>query len=151
MNKLRITILASVLLFLTFVRENTFLVINGAISGGNSYKAYIEVPEWLREFSKIELITTKWLLTLVFILVFAGISFLILNLMYHNTKYNRWLFYLFGIISVICVVLFLLSSTLLPGLYDPSRRLLTLIQSPILLMLFVLFTLIHQKFKDFVT
>lgn len=151
MNKLRITILAITLLLLTFVRENTFLVINGAIQGGNSYKAYIEIPNFLREMAIEDLIFLKWSITFCFIVLFGLLSYLIVSLLFNNRTYNYFMLGSFAVISMASLLLFGLSSVLWQGFYAPARMLLTLVQSPVLVMVMVIFKYSKEKFNDYVT
>lgn len=75
-----------VLLLLSFLRENSMLVINGAIKHSDAYKANIPIPEFLTQLSTGTLTAMKWGLNLCFTVLFLVIGFRLMRTAFSSKR-----------------------------------------------------------------
>ena len=81
---------------ISYIRENTFLVINGVITGKGSYKANLTAPKFLiTNFTASELFFLKWVLTFLFSAIFIITTLGAIHLIFANKTYTRILFWLY--------------------------------------------------------
>ena len=127
------------MIILAFVRENTFLVLNGALKGGNSYKAYIEIPEFLWAYTQSQIGLTKWTLTLLITLSFMFLCIKISNLIFKKGKHTRAIIIMYLLNVVFCLFFYGLSVIISVQYYSIARTLLIGLQSPIVPMLIFIY------------
>ena len=124
-------------LLLSLVRENSFLIINGVISGAGSYKANTAPPEWLiTNFSPEQLLLLKWPLTGFFCGAFIFLTLITLKITFNNKLLIKWTIYFYVfMISLGCIILiggYLTESSKL--VFRQVHKIFYMIQSPLVLL-----------------
>jgi hypothetical protein len=141
----RILLVAGLILLLSFIRENTFLVLNGAINNTNSYKAYIAIPEFLHHISNHHLLLIKWLLTFFFLLGFMLLTMLLITDIFNTNKFKDLVMIVYIVVTSLCLLAFAISQSIAPDFYPVSIGLLSLTQTPVLTMFLIIYIFIVQK------
>ena len=119
---------------LSYLRENYFLVLNGVINNNDSYKANIQIPNFLYSFSINQLIILKWTSAVVFLFLFLVLSRYVIANNFNNKLITKITTYLFILICAISGLLFLLSVYISDSLYTFAHILLTILISPLYLL-----------------
>jgi hypothetical protein len=135
-------LIVCILLTLGYYRDFVFKTIN-ALLQAKEYDAVFTSPpalQFLDHYSAGGLIKLKWTLTLLFTVVYWGITLFTINIVFDKKKYNR-------LTSGVYIVILLLSGTLMllgyafhglaEGMYEPARYLMGLAQSPVILMILI--------------
>lgn len=147
------TLLFFIILFIIgYIRESIFLVINSVL---HNYPfpynpSYIPPPDYLYSLTTQELINLKWIFTLIFSLLFMLFSWLIIHFIFNSKTYSKVVIYIY--------TFFISISLLFAGigilfncfelLYTPSRFIVGIIQSPLLvIILLAFFFLLNQTKK----
>lgn len=151
-----LTLLFFIFLFIIgYIRESIFLVINSVL---NHYPfpynpSYIPPPTYLYSLTTQELINLKWVFTITFSLLYLFFSWLIIYLFFQSKKFTKIVLYIY--IILITITSLIIGIGLLFNcfdlLYTPSRFIVGIIQSPLLvIILFTLFFLLNNyNKKDF--
>ncbi len=145
-------ILFTLIYLLGYIRETSFLVINSVLRNYSFpyNSAYVSPPTYILEMSNGELIILKWALTLIFSLLFLGITLLTVHLYFKSKKFNRVIFYIYSLIITLSFVIYLFGviTGLKENCYTISRFIIGLVQYPILsLILFALFYFITKSYS----
>jgi hypothetical protein len=131
--------LGGFIMILSFLRENIFLEINAILNGYAYSKAYFYfLNEKLSSLTPTQLMTLKWLLTILFILVISGLTLLTIQLWFKNKEFNRisMIVYSFAFGVVVLTTLFLWLTGNYTSYYFVIRKMIGFLHSPIPLFLF---------------
>ncbi len=154
MSKKAITILLSIgIVLLGFLRGYLFENINWVyltLTNGRMNAARDEFM-FLVEWTPSEILTLKWVLTLVFSLLFFTLTYLTVKIYFNDKSYNLTVIFLF--IALFCIAGTLDTIGAITGygdiLYGPIRAIMGMVQSFIpLMILFVLFKFLPQIKSD---
>jgi len=145
-NKTKVFIMFLFLLifFLGYVRETIFIIVNSVLYNYpfpfNS--SYIVPPKFLYDYSTQSLINIKWLLTLLFSLVFMLLSVVIFKFYFKNKIIIRYTYILYALLVAVSFLFFLIGylvNYVAIG-YPIARFFMGFAQSPLTtLVLFVIF------------
>jgi hypothetical protein len=145
-----LTLFSFILLFIIgYIRESIFLVINSVL---NNYPfpynpSYIPPPDYLFSLTTQELINLKWVFTITFSSLYMLFSWLIIYFYFQSKKFTKIVFYIYTILIVITSLIICtgLLFNCFDLLYTPSRFIVGIIQSPLLvIVLFTLFYLLND-------
>lgn len=148
-----LTLLSFILLFIIgYIRESIFLVINSVL---NKYPfpynpSYIPPPEYLYSLTTQELINLKWVFTIAFSLLYMLFSWLIIYFFFQSKKFTKIVLYIYTILIAITILIICIGLLFdcFDLLYIPSRFIVGIIQSPLLvIVLFTLFYLLNNYNK----
>jgi len=143
MNRIWLILSVILIVVLGFFREFVFYNVNAQI---NYYLHWQDgIPfytdsrfEFLYEWPYQRLIQFKWLMTLVFTLLFLGNSLLIIYFLFRENKYLKWTIYFFGFILIVSGILtigwYVFKSD---NFYRLSRLMMDFVESPKPLMLII--------------
>lgn len=154
MSKKAITILLSIgIILLGFLRGYLFENINWVyltLTNGRMNAARDEFM-FLVEWTPSEILTLKWVLTLVFSLLFFTLTYLTVKIYFNNKSFNQTVIFLF--VALFCIAGLLYTTGAITGygeiLYGPIRAIMGMVQSFIpLMILFVLFKFLPQIKSD---
>lgn len=140
-------LLTVIILFLTVLRENLFLEINGIINQQEFNKAYFYwFSDWFNNQSTQSLIILKWLFTVVFVLLISYITTIVIRINFGNEQ-QLFLIKIYGVTYLILIVLtalFWLFGGFAQG-YFILRKIAGVLQSP--LPLFIVYALMYLTLK----
>lgn len=143
LNRLWVILSVILIIVLGFFREFVFYNVNAQI---NYYLHWQEgIPfytdshfEFLYEWPYERLIQFKWLMTVVFTLLFLGNSLLIIYLLFKENKYLKWTIYFFLFILIVSALLTLVWYFFKSdNFYRLSRLMMDFVESPKPLMLLI--------------
>ena len=144
------------MLILGFYRDFVFKNINALLQAWDHDMDYA-MPHSLRFFSSCEydtIVNIKWLLTLAFSIAYLGISFAVIRFMFHNNTYNRITIASYGGIILVSALL-ILTGFIFKGssekMYEFSRYLMGMAQSPVVVMILIPAFKIAEKEKTTTT
>lgn len=147
-NKIFALVGLLVLFFVSYIRQSLFLVINAIINGDAYNYSNYAPPQWLTDnFSSAQLMTIKWPLTIVFIVLFMGITVLFLNFIFHNKRLNIYVFVAFTFLMLCSFLLYGIGwlSGSFSNWYFWSHQLAMLSQSPLIYMICLPTVWYYQK------
>lgn len=134
-------LIVCVLLLMGYYRDFVFKTIN-ALLQAKEYDAVFTSPptlQFLDHYSAEALIKLKWALTLLFTLVYCGITLFTINIVFGKKKYNQLTIAAYAVIILLSGMLMLLGYAfgLAEHMYEPARYLMGLAQSPVILMILI--------------
>jgi hypothetical protein len=149
-----IVLAAGIIIALGFIRDSLFKHINyniyqlenstGKIIGSKFYQKVFE------NISLTELHYSKWILTLVFVLIYYTLTTIGIRLVFKTKKYKLLIFSIFSVIFVIsgtCYIIGDLTNNLAHG-YRFSRLFMGAMQSPFILLLLIPGIKFFEKNRD---
>ncbi len=154
MSKKAITILLSIgVILLGFLRGYLFDNINWVyltLTNGRMNSARDEFM-FLVDWTPSEILTLKWILTILFSLLFFTLTYLTVKIYFNNKSFNQTVIFLF--VALFCIAGLLYITGTITGyneiLYGPIRTIMGMVQSFIpLMILFVLFKFLPQIKSD---
>jgi hypothetical protein len=131
-----------VLLLLGYYRDFVFKTIN-ALLQAKDYDAVFTAPptlQFLDHYSAAGLIKLKWALTLLFTLVYLGLTLFTIRIVFDEQKYSRLTIGVYIVIMLLSGILMLMGYAfdgLAERMYEPARYLMGLAQSPVILMILI--------------
>ncbi|MCW3082636.1 MAG: hypothetical protein JWP12_2 [Bacteroidetes bacterium] len=144
------------MLILGFYRDFVFKNINALLQARDHNMDYA-MPRSLNFISNYEyttIVNIKWLLTLVFSLLYLGISIAVIRFMFHNRNYNRITIASYAgiiIVSAVLITAGLLFKSTSEKMYEFARYLMGMAQSPIVVMILIPAFKIAEKEKTTTT
>jgi hypothetical protein len=135
-------LIVCVLLLLGYYRDFVFKTIN-AVLQAKEYDALFTSPptlQFLDHYSAGGLMKLKWALTLLFTLVYLGITLFTIKIVFDKRKYNRLTIGVYIVIMLLSGILMLMGYAfdgLAERMYEPARYLMGLAQSPVILMILI--------------
>jgi len=135
-------LIACVLLFFGYYRDFVFKNIN-ALLKARDYEVSYALPsslQFIEQYSYNTLLSLKWLLTLLFSIVYWGISTITIYLLFKNKRYNRitsFLYLAVIFLSGIFIATGFLFQSSAETMYEFARYLMGMAQSPIILMILI--------------
>jgi hypothetical protein len=149
-NKLIVAALIAVFICLGFFREFVFVNWNEQIrvSYYNSPDPHVHpMMQWLSGFSYEALYWLKWPMTLFFSVLFAGLSWCIIHLLFGNKAYNRITLYAYIALFVASFLFFGIGWLFgVPdAAYPIARTLAGMIETPLLLLILIASFLVHRR------
>jgi hypothetical protein len=154
---LKITFIVCSLLTIGYYRDFVFKTINGLIKAWDFDVDYVIPPslKFLENYPYDTLLTIKWLLTLLFSIVYLIITLIAIRMLFNSSKYSRIAIGTYiGIIlfSGIFILLGYLFHSTSEKMYEFARYFMGLAQSPVILMILIpafKISEIHpEKYKD---
>ena len=137
-----IVIITFLVVFAGYLRDSIFKTINALLRSWDLDQDYYLPPflSFLENFEYDTLVNLKWLLTLIFSLVYLFISIITIKLLFNNSKYVKLsIFTYLGIIFISGI--FILSGYIFTGIsekmYEFARYLMGMAQSPVILMILI--------------
>lgn len=139
---LLLLLILCIILFLGYYRDFVFVTIN-AILQAKDYEAQYTPPaslQFLDQFPYGTLMNLKWLLTLLFSIVYLLVALVTLRVLFNKKRYNR---ITIGVYAVVMLIsgMFMLTGYLFQGssakMYEFSRYLMGMAQSPVILMILI--------------
>ena len=148
-KKICIPTLILILIFLGFVRDFVFVQTNIIMYNkwSNSDYPFHPFMNWINQFDYWFLYRSKWFLTLFFITLYLGISYLLTKMIFNHRQITKILILLFSILIFLSGLSFLLGwifNNLEEG-YAFSRMFVGIIQSPVPVMLIIPFGLYYKQ------
>ncbi len=133
-----------------FFREFVFLNWNEQIrvTYYNSPDSHVHpVMQWLGSFSYESLYWLKWPITLVFSVIFAGLSILIVHLLFKSRAYNKITLYAYAALFLLSFLFFVIGWLIgfRDAAYPIARFLAGMIESPVLLIILIASFLVHRR------
>jgi hypothetical protein len=137
-----VLLIVCTLLLLGYYRDFVFRTINTVIQAKEYDAAFTSPPtlQFLDQYTYEGLIKLKWTLTLLFTLVYLGITLFTVKIVFDKKKYNRITIGVYAVIMLLSGLLMLTGyvfNSLLETMYELSRNLMGLAQSPIILMILI--------------
>jgi hypothetical protein len=135
-------LIVCILLLLGYFRDFVFKTIN-ALLQAKQYDALFTSPptlQFLDGYSARELIKLKWVLTLLFTFVYWGITLFTIKIVFDKKKFNRLTNGVYIVVLLLSGLLMLLGyafNGLAEHMYEPSRYLMGIAQSPVILMILI--------------
>lgn len=137
-----LALIISLLLFFGYYRDFVFKNINGLLKAWD-YNLTYNLPPSLQFFENYDydtLLNIKWLLTLLFSLIYLLIALKTIRLLFENKKYTR--ITLAAYIAVITVSALFIATGLIfkstsETMYEFARYLMGMAQSPVILMVLI--------------
>lgn len=130
------------ILFLGFLRESVFKSINALLQAWDANMDY-PMPSFLKFIENFDygtIVNLKWLLTLLFSLLYLLISIITVKVLFLNPKFIRVTIAAYmGIIALSALFIFsgMLFKNNVEKMYEFARYLMGMAQSPIILMILV--------------
>jgi hypothetical protein len=130
------------LLLLGYYRDFVFKTINSVIQAKDYNAGFTSPPalQFLDQCSYGVLMKLKWVLTLLFTLVYLGMALLAVKIIFDKKKYNHITIGVYVVVTLISGLL-MLTGYVFEGLsgrmYELSRYLMDTAQSPIILMILI--------------
>lgn len=142
MRKIRIAAWIALLIFVGFLRENTFIYLNGLL-----YYKYYHLPSQINpaylsftnSWDYNQLYYFKWILTPAFTILFWALQYFLLKRLFTEKKFRRWLgvFYLYlFLLSGLAFGIGMIANANQTG-YKFSRIFMGILQSPIPCMILI--------------
>lgn len=118
------------------MREITFIGLNAIIDGQEHNYANADLPSFLHSYSVSQLIQLKWILTAVFALFFALLTYFGIRLALSRAA-GVWVLFLYGILCFAVVAVLLTGFTVLDfnAVYPMLRAMIGIVHSPLLFLL----------------
>ncbi len=142
LKKSLLILIICLLLFLGFYRDFVFKNINALLKAWDFDLEY-SMPNSLKLFENLEyatLVNLKWLLTLLFSIIYLIIPVYTIHLLFKNKKYTVITIYLYVSITVMSS-LFILTGVVFENtsdkMYEFARYFMGMLQSPIILMILI--------------
>jgi len=137
-----LSLIVLLLLVLGYYRDFIFKEINAIIQSKELNASYTAAPsiQFMQDYATSFLIKLKWTLTLLFSLVYLGIALFTIHLIFRNPKFNRITiitYLVVGFISGIFMLIGYVFTGLSDKMYEFSRYLMGMAQSPIILMILI--------------
>lgn len=135
-------LIVCILLLLGYYRDFVFRTINTLLQAKDYDAVFTSPPtlQFLDHYTYPGLIRMKWALTLLFTLVYWGISLFAIKIVFDEKKYNRIAIGVYAVILLIAGLLMLAGyvfDALSGSMYEPARYLMDLLQSPVILMILI--------------
>lgn len=130
------------ILLLGYYRDFVFKTIN-ALLQAMDYNATFTLPTSLKFLDHLTyggLIKLKWVLTLLFTMVYLGVSLFTIKLIFDRKIFNRITIAVYAVVVLLSGLLMLAGyvfSGLSGTMYEPARYLMDLAQSPVILMILI--------------
>lgn len=146
-----------ILLFLVFMIlgfSRDYLFVNINYQAGKTYYHRIddyhvaEGLKFLESWSYTKLYYSKWILTVIYMLMYGSITIMGIHLTFKNRQYNRYTFLIYALLFVLAALVYISGNHLLSvdRAYTISRQIMGWLQSPIIAMiLFPAFYLSEKK------
>ena len=133
-----------ILLILTlgYYRDFIFKGINAILQSKELNASYTPAAslQFLQTYTISQLLKLKWGLTLLFSLIYLGITLFTIHLIFNNPKFNRvtiGTYLVIGLLSGFFMATGFVFTGLSDKMYDFSRYLMGMAQSPIILMILI--------------
>ncbi len=139
----KLSILVILFVLVGFLREHIFVQINYRLGYlrtlDPSYDPYMTLP-FIRDLSFSTLYYGKFVLTLLFSLIYMLLGYTLINMLFHNSVFNKYTIALFLLVIFISFILYLTGYLYndIYSSYEIARYLAGLVQSPIIPMVLVL-------------
>ncbi len=142
MNKWIKVFVVLTILFLSYWREIIFLQINATLKAEPWNYANTPTPEFILQLTASELIRLKWGLTIIFSCFISGLTIWLCKQLTSLTWLKRLIMAVYGIIllGILTLGLSLFFSADTELFYGPLRKLIGLLQGPILLLVLGIIT-----------
>lgn len=138
-NRIVATLLFTAILLVSFLRQNAMLVLNGALTGNSSYKAYMVIPDYLLQINPGGIMAIKWAVTILVALITLLFNIKILDVLFQKGIFRIQTIGLYGFFALLSMFLFLFNLEFGLNLYPVARNMLGLIQGPILPMVTIVY------------
>lgn len=120
------------LLFLSYIRETIFLVVNSVIAGEVNNYANTAPPNWIKELNSKELILLKYIFTATFIVLFSFCTHFALSMVFKNkliSNVSKTIY--IGTIGLL-VLIFGADQLITEPLYSLQRMIVGVLHSPLI-------------------
>jgi hypothetical protein len=147
---LKLFYIVGALLIVGFSRDFIFKSINALVKANDFDMDYYLHPSlsYLEQFENTTLIKIKWLLTLIFSLLYFIIDYISIKSLFKNQTYLKILFFTYVSVFLISGILILIG-ILLQGqrqaMYEFARYLMGMLQSPLILMILIPVFQLNEK------
>lgn len=137
-----LALIISLLLFFGYYRDFVFKNINGLLKAWD-YNITYSLPPSLQFFENYDydtLSNIKWLLTLLFSIIYLLIALKTIRLLFENKKYTRITLIAYiavTMVSALCIAAGLIFKNTSETMYEFARYLMGMAQSPIILMILI--------------
>ena len=112
MNRLQLISVIIALMLLAYFRENVILILNGAISGGTSYKANADIPDILQQANPDTLKLWKIALNFLFLFFILSLTYFAIKKYFSLTDELIFIKWTFILLPFALMGLFFLSNVL---------------------------------------
>ena len=135
-------LIISALLFFGYSRDLIFKSINKILQSSDHHTidTLPRFLQFLENYDHTTLLNIKWLLTILFSLIYLAITIIAIQLLFKNKKYIRIIFTVYIVIiliSALFIGLGLLFKNTSETMYEFARYLMGIAQSPIVLMILI--------------
>jgi hypothetical protein len=141
-NHLLLALIISLLLFFGYYRDFVFKNINGLLKAWD-YNMTYNLPRSLQFFENYDydtLLNIKWLLTLLFSIIYLLIAIKTIGLLFENKKYTRITLAAYiavTMVSALFIATGLIFKNTSETMYEFARYLMGMAQSPVILMVLI--------------
>lgn len=137
-----LVLIVLLILIMGYYRDFIFKEINAIIQAKELDVTYTAAAslQFMQAHPVPFLLKLKWILTILFSLAYLGVALFTIHLLFHNPKFNRITiitYLVVGFISGIFMGLGFVFTGLSDKMYEFSRYLMGMVQSPIILMILI--------------
>ncbi len=133
------------LLFLSYIRETTFLVINSVMAGEANNYANTAPPNWIKQLNLKELTQLKYTLTASFIIVFFTCTYFALNITFKTNFISAASKFIYIASIGLLVVIFGADQFITKPLYSFQRMIVGVLHSPLIFLFLSIVSLAKER------